>query len=161
MHVCDGGAAKRARAAAERPAAFRPRALSVAARFSFTGRAETWTVPRGGLFRITVRGAKAADGAHRRGARHRPPPACDRAAPPADLHAWFARLQPHGVQAARVTRAACRCASGRLHAHVHVLLDSSHVRVAHASTCAILQDVGVARHKTRRRRRAGAAGGGP
>lgn len=66
MHVCDGGSGKCASVAAEHPAAFRPRALSVAARFAFLGHAETWTVPRSGLFRITARGAKAADGAHRR-----------------------------------------------------------------------------------------------
>lgn len=65
IHVCDGGSAKSTSQPAETPAAFRPRALSVAARFAFSGHAETWTVPRSGLFRITARGAKAADGAHR------------------------------------------------------------------------------------------------
>lgn len=110
MHVCDGGAAKRARAApAERPAAFRPRALSVAARFSFTGRAETWTVPRGGLFRITARGAKAADGAHRRGPGRRPR-AC---LPVSALRRLPAACRPAG--AARAS-AAARCAGSPLHA---------------------------------------------
>lgn len=46
-------------------ALFRPRALTAAAAFEFTGGLQFWRVPATGVYRITARGAKAADGAHR------------------------------------------------------------------------------------------------
>lgn len=94
-----------------------------------------------------------------------PAPACLRAPcaacrPPAGLRARLAHPQLRGAQAARFTRAACCCASGWLHAHVHVRPDSSHKRVAPASTRAMWQG---RRHCAAQKRRcccAGAAGGG-
>ena len=44
---------------------YRPRTLTAAAAFEFTGRVQFWTVPEAGMYRITARGAQAADGAHR------------------------------------------------------------------------------------------------
>jgi hypothetical protein len=44
---------------------YRRRALTAAATFEFTGRVQFWSVPESGMYRITARGAKAADGAFR------------------------------------------------------------------------------------------------
>ena len=46
-------------------ALYRPRALTAAAVFEFNGGLQFWRVPVSGVYRITARGAKAADGAFR------------------------------------------------------------------------------------------------
>lgn len=46
-------------------ALYRPRALTVAAKFEYTGGLQFWRVPESGVYRITAAGAKAADGACR------------------------------------------------------------------------------------------------
>ena len=44
----------------------RPRTLAGASvAFEYNGRLQYWTVPETGVYRITARGAKAADGPHR------------------------------------------------------------------------------------------------
>ena len=44
----------------------RPRTLQGASvAFEYNGRLQFWTVPETGVYRITARGAKAADGVHR------------------------------------------------------------------------------------------------
>ena len=52
-------------ASEEVEALYRPRALTAAAAFEFTGGLQFWRVPISGVYRITARGAKAADGACR------------------------------------------------------------------------------------------------
>ncbi|EIE18689.1 hypothetical protein COCSUDRAFT_60000 [Coccomyxa subellipsoidea C-169] len=56
-------------AAEEAAPLYRPRALTAAAAFEFTGALQFWRVPVSGVYRITARGAKAADGACRCGGR--------------------------------------------------------------------------------------------
>lgn len=52
-------------AAEEAAPLYRPRALTATAAFEFTGALQFWRVPVSGVYRITARGAKAADGACR------------------------------------------------------------------------------------------------
>lgn len=46
-------------------ALFRPRTLRAVAAFEYNGGLHFWTVPESGMYRITARGAKAADGHHK------------------------------------------------------------------------------------------------
>ena len=51
----------------------KPRTLQGASTsFEYNGRLQYWTVPETGVYRITARGAKAADGHHRCAARSNP-----------------------------------------------------------------------------------------
>jgi hypothetical protein len=68
MHVCNNPLLSESeRAVHSGEALYRPRATTSVATFEYSGALQFWTVPESGIYRITARGAKAADGHHRCG----------------------------------------------------------------------------------------------